>query len=89
MEASGTTWFMTTCHLADSSQCFLSTPYVSKIKVMLGHKLRYEIQVTFGEISLKLRQINWNIAINNVNVVVKELPSHIQIYTCLVNDIWT
>ena len=37
--------------------------------------MRYEIKVTFGEISLKLRQTNWNVAINNVNVVVDELPS--------------
>jgi hypothetical protein len=29
----------------------------------------------FGEISLKLRQTNWNIAKNNVNFVVDELPS--------------
>jgi hypothetical protein len=89
MEAFGTTWFMTTCRLAESNQCLLSTPYVSKIKVMFGHKLRYEIKVTFGEISLKLRRTNWNIAINIVNVVAKELPSHIGIYTCLVNDNWT
>ena len=37
--------------------------------------MRYETKVTFGEISLKLRQMNWNVAINNVNVVVDELPS--------------
>ena len=42
---------------------------------MFGHKMRYEIKVTFGEISLKLCQTNWNVAINNVNVVVDELPS--------------
>ena len=42
---------------------------------MFGHKLRYEIKVMFGEISLKLRQTNWDIVINNVNVVVDELPS--------------
>ena len=40
---------------------------------MFGHKLRYEIKVTFGEISLKLRQMNWNVAKNNVNVDVDEL----------------
>jgi hypothetical protein len=56
---------------------------------MIGHKLRYEIKVTFGEISLKLRQTNWNVAINNVTIVVGELPSHIIIYTCLTFDIWT
>jgi hypothetical protein len=40
---------------------------------MFGHKQRYEIKVTFGEISLKLRQTNWNVARDNVNVVVDEL----------------
>jgi len=40
-----------------------------KIKVTFGHKLRYDIKVTFGEISLKLHQMNWNVAKNNVNVV--------------------
>ena len=41
-----------------------------KIKVTLGHKLRYERKVTFGEISLKLRQTNWNVAIlNNVKIM--------------------
>ena len=29
-----------------------------KIKVTFGHKSRYERKVTFGEISLKLRQTN-------------------------------
>jgi hypothetical protein len=37
--------------------------------------LRYEIEVLFGEISLKLRQTNWNVAKNNVNVAPNELPS--------------
>ena len=37
-----------------------------KMKLTFGHKLRYKIKVTFGEISLKLRQTNWNVAINNV-----------------------
>jgi hypothetical protein len=40
----------------------------------------------FGEISLKLRQTNWNVAINNVNVVADELPSQLtsnSIYTYL------
>ena len=43
-----------------------------KIKVTFGHKLRYELKVAFGELSLKLRQTNWNVARNNVNVVVDE-----------------
>jgi hypothetical protein len=52
--------------------------------------LRYEIKVTFVEISLKLRQTNWNVARNNViSVVVDELPSQIIVYTCLTIDIWT
>jgi hypothetical protein len=29
----------------------------------------------FGEISLKLRQTNWNVARTHVNVVADELPS--------------
>jgi hypothetical protein len=60
-----------------------------KIKNMFGHKLRYKIKVTFGEISLKLRQTNWNVARNNVNVVADKLPSQIIVYTCLTIDIWT
>jgi hypothetical protein len=56
---------------------------------MFGHKLRYKIKVTFGEISLKLRQTNWNVAKNNVNVVADKLPSQIIVYTCLTIDIWT
>jgi hypothetical protein len=59
------------------------------MKVTFGHKLRYEIKVKFGEISLKLRQTNWNVAINNVNVVVDELSSQMTVYTCLTIDIWT
>ena len=43
----------------------------------------------FGEITFKLRQMNWNVARINVNVVVGELPSQITIYTCLAIDIWT
>ena len=43
------------------------------IKVTFGHKHRHEIKVTFGEISLKLCQTNWNVARNNVNVVADEL----------------
>jgi hypothetical protein len=42
---------------------------------MFGHNLRYETKVTFDEMSLKLRQTNWNVARNNVNVVADELPS--------------
>jgi hypothetical protein len=58
-----------------------------KINVTFGHKLRYEIKVTFGEVSLKLRQMKWNDAIINVHVVVDELPSQITVYTCLAIDI--
>jgi hypothetical protein len=47
----------------------ISTPSVSKVKVTFGQKLRYKIKVTFGEISLKLCQTKWNVAINNVSVV--------------------
>jgi hypothetical protein len=46
---------------------------------MFGHKLRYEPKVTFGEISLELCQTDQNIAMNNVNVVVDELPSQITV----------
>jgi hypothetical protein len=46
-----------------------------KTKVTFGHNLRYETKGTFREISLKLRQTNWNVAIINVNVVDDELPS--------------
>jgi hypothetical protein len=60
-----------------------------KIKVTFGHKLRYKIKVLFGEISLKLRQTNWNVARNNANIVAYELPSQITVYTCLTIDIWT
>jgi hypothetical protein len=49
--------------------------------------LRYEIKVTFGEIYLWLCQMNWNVAINNVNVVVDELPNQITNYNCLTIDI--
>ena len=60
-----------------------------KIRVTFGHKLHYKIKITYGEISLKLCQTNWNVAKNNVNVVVDELPSQITIYTCLTIAIWT
>jgi hypothetical protein len=43
----------------------------------------------FSEISLKLCQTNWNVAIINVNVVVDGLSSQITVYTCLTIDIWT
>jgi hypothetical protein len=63
------------------SVTLLSTMYSIrfKIKVTFGHKLCYEIKVTFGEVSLKLRQMNWNVAINDVNVVVDEPPSQITV----------
>ena len=48
-----------------------------KIKFTFGHKLRYKIKAMFGEISLKLRQMNWSVAINNVNLVADKLPSQI------------
>ena len=60
-----------------------------KIKVTFGHKPHYEIKVTFGKISLKLCQMNWNVVRNNVNVTANELPSQITVYTCLPIDIWT
>ena len=51
--------------------------------------MRYEIKVSIGEVSLKLRQTNWTVAINNVNVVVDEPPSQIAVNICLTIDIWT
>jgi hypothetical protein len=39
------------------------------MKVTFGHKHRYEIKVTFGDIPLKLRQTNWNVAKNNVRTM--------------------
>jgi hypothetical protein len=53
-----------------------------KIKVTFGLKLHYEIKIAFGKISLKVRQKNWNVVKNNINVVVDELPSQITVYTC-------
>ena len=47
------------------------------------------MKVTFGEISLKLRQTNWNVARTNLNVVDDELPNQRTVYTCLTIDIWT
>jgi hypothetical protein len=46
-----------------------------KIKVTFGHKLRYEVKVMFGEISLKLHQTNWNVSKNKANVVVDSIDS--------------
>ena len=60
-----------------------------KIKVTFRYQLCYNIKVTFGESSIKLCQTNWNVAINNVNVVVDELPIQIIVYTCLTINIWT
>ena len=60
-----------------------------QIKVAFGQKIRYEIKVTFGEISLKLCQTNWNVTIYNVKVVANELPSQLGVYTCLTIGIWT
>ena len=70
---------------------FLLTTYslCFKTKVTFGHNLHYEIKVTFGEISLKLRQTKWNVAKNNVNVVADELPSQITVHTYSTIDIWT
>jgi hypothetical protein len=73
-----------------SAYCPYKLPLRFKIKVnTFGHKLRYEIKVTFGEISLKLHQINWNVARINVYVVVDALSYQIAVYTCLAIDIWT
>jgi hypothetical protein len=60
-----------------------------KTNVTFGHQLCYKIKVTFGEISLKPRQTNWNVVRSNLNVVVDELSSQITVYTCLTIDIWT
>ena len=60
-----------------------------KTNVTFGYKLCYKIKVTFGEISLKLRQTSLNVAKINVSVVVDELPNQIIVYTCLTIDIWT
>ena len=66
------------------------TPSVSKKKkITFGKQLRFKIKVAFGEIYLEHRQMNWNVAIINANVVVDELPSQIIIYTCLTINIWT
>jgi hypothetical protein len=52
-----------------------NTPSVSKQKLRLDIICVTKQKGTFGEISLKLRQTKWNVARNNVNVVVDELPS--------------
>jgi hypothetical protein len=52
---------------------------------MSGHKLRHAIKVMFGEFFLKVRQTDWNVVRNIVNVVVDESPSQITVYTCLIN----
>ena len=59
-----------------------------KTKVTFGHNLCYETKGMFGEISLKLRQPNWNVAENNVNVVVDELPSQSSNNLHLFNDLY-
>ena len=51
------------------------TPSVSKQKLHMDIICVTKQKGTFGEISLKLRQTNWNVAINNVNVVDDESPS--------------
>jgi hypothetical protein len=57
-----------------------------KTKVTFGHNLCYKTIGTFGEISLKLRQTNWNVARNNVNVVADELRSQSTNNLHLFND---
>jgi hypothetical protein len=57
-----------------------------KIKVTFGHKSRYEIKITLGEISLKLCQANWNVA-KITGSVVDVLPSEIAVYICFTFDI--
>jgi hypothetical protein len=49
----------------------------------MSYSLRFKIKVTFGEISLKLRQTNWNVAKINAIVVVDEIQSQITVHTCL------
>jgi hypothetical protein len=60
-----------------------------EIKVTFGHKLHYAIKVMLGEIFLKLRQTSWDVAKNNVNVVADKLPRQITFNTCLTIEIWT
>ena len=61
------------------SNALVSYSLYFKIKVTFGQKLRYEIKGTFGEISLKPHQTNWNVAKNNGSVVADELPSQITV----------
>ena len=88
-------WFcairLTNTNLRSTFHIILNIDYSlrCKIKVTFRHKVRYEIKVTCGETSLKLRQMNWNVARINVSVVVDELPSQTIIWTCLTIDIWT
>jgi hypothetical protein len=53
----------------------MNTPSVSKQKLRLDIICVTKQKGTFSEISLKLCQMNRNVASNNVNVVVDELPS--------------
>jgi hypothetical protein len=76
------------CHKCDTTKVRVYSLRF-KIKVKSGHKLCYEIKGAFGEISLKLRQTNWNVAIINVNVVANKLPVQIILYICLIIDSWT
>jgi hypothetical protein len=57
-----------------------------KTKATFGHNLRYKTKGTFGEISLKLCQTNWNVARINVNVVDDKLPSQSTNNLHLFND---
>ena len=63
-------------------------PYYDQQLHYYYYSICFKIKVIFGESSLKLRQTNWNVVRNNVNVVVDELPSQITIYTCFTIDIW-
>ena len=65
------------------------TPSGAKKKLPLDISYVTKKKVMFGEIYLKLRQTNWNVAKNGVNVVVDELPNQPIVYTCLTIDIWT
>ena len=76
----------------------MNTSFINKVKILvlikwlqwflLSYSLRFKTKDTYGEISLKLRQTNWNVARNNVNVVVDELPSQsTNNYTYVIIDI--
>ena len=60
-----------------------------KIKVTIGQKIALGNKSYIWQKIIKLCQMNWNIARNNVSVVIYELPSQITIYNCLTIDIWT